>query len=185
MEVEVTDSEASLVDAAMAGGIGAFAALYDRYMERVYRYIYYHIGKQADAEDLTQQVFLNAWKAVGRYKRTGATFFGWLLAIAHNEVVSFFRKSKVTFYFDLEPAAEQRWANPEMEAESEYDRLTVRRAILRLKPEQQKVIVMRFIEGLDYADIAAALGKSEGNIRVIQHRALTQLRHLLGEEATV
>lgn len=176
------DAEWVLITASIGRNAQAFAALYDSYLDRVYNYVYYRVGNRPDAEDLTQQVFLNAWHAISRYKNTGATFIAWLLTIAHNLVVSFYRKSKETTYLELEPAAHQRWADPEAEALARNDRVTVRRAILRLKPEWQQVITMRFIENLEYSDIAAALGKTEGNVRVIQHRALAELQRLLVRE---
>lgn len=176
---ERADAEGALIAASIGGDGPAFAALYDMYLDRVYNYVYYRVGNRPDAEDLAQQVFLNAWHAIGRYRQTGATFTGWLLAIAHNLVVSFHRKSKDTAYLELEPAAHQRWADPEAETLARNDRVAVRRAILRLKPEWQQVIVMRFIENLEYADIAAAVGKTEGDVRVIQHRALLELQRLL------
>lgn len=177
-----TEVEGAVIEAAVAGGVQAFASLYDSYVERVHNYIYYRVGNRPDAEDLTQQVFLNAWNAIGRYQRTGASFVAWLLTIAHNQVVSFYRRRKDESYIEIEPASEARWADPEGEALSGQDRLAVRRAVLRLKPDQQQVITMRFFEGLDYADIAAALGKKEGNIRVIQHRAIAELHRLLARE---
>lgn len=182
---EDTEAEAHLIDASVRGGVQAFAALYDRYVERVYRHVYYRVGNRPDAEDLTQQVFLNAWKAIGRYRRTGASFIAWVFTIAHNEVVSFYRRTKNESYLDVEVESRERWADPEGEAISQYDALAVRRAILQLKPEQQQVIVMHFIENLEYADIAASLSKSEGNVRVIQHRALAELRRLLEQEVKV
>ncbi|MBI2952704.1 MAG: sigma-70 family RNA polymerase sigma factor [Chloroflexi bacterium] len=179
------EDEQVLVDAAIGGYVQAFAALYDRHIDRVYRYVYYRVGNQSDAEDLTQQTFLQAWQAIGRYRRTGASFIAWLLTIAHNLVMSFFRRAKETHYLELEPVDWRRWTDPEGETFARYDRLIVRRAILRLKPEQQAVITLRFIEHFDYAEIAAALGKSEGNIRVIQHRALASLRRLLDKEVNL
>lgn len=179
---ETTNAEWVLITASIGRNAQAFATLYDSYLDRVYNYVYYRVGNRPDAEDLTQQVFLNAWNAIGRYKNTGATFIAWLLTIAHNLVVSFHRKSKETTYLELEPAAHQRWANPEAETLARNDRVAVRHAILRLKPEWQQVITMRFLENLDYSDLAAALGKTEGNIRVIQHRALAELQRLLVRE---
>ncbi|HLE82665.1 MAG TPA: sigma-70 family RNA polymerase sigma factor [Dehalococcoidia bacterium] len=176
------DAEGALVDASIGGDVQAFAALYDEHVERVYKYVYYRVSNRHDAEDLTQQVFLNAWHRIGRYQRTGATFIAWLFTIAHNLVVSFHRRTKEVDYLVQEPASRQRWSDPEGETFARYDRLAVRRAILRLKPDQQQVITMRFIDDLEYQDIAAALGKTEGNIRVIQHRALRELQRLLAHE---
>ena len=179
------DAEEALVDAAIAGDVQAFAALYDRHLARVYRHVYYLVGRRADAEDVTQQVFLQAWQAIGRYRRTEAPFIAWLLTIAHNLVASLYRGAKQTRTLDFEPAIRERWADPEAEALAGYDRLAVRRAILRLKPEQRQVIVLRFVERLEHAEVAAAFGKSEGNVRVIQHRALAELRRLLAYEVGV
>ena len=176
------DAEEDLIDAAVGGETQAFAALYDRHLERVYRHLYYWVGNRSDAEDLTQQVFLNAWRSIGSYRRTGASFIAWLLKIAHNQVVSAHRRAKEACHLDVELVSRDRWGDPEAVALAKHDHMAMRRAILRLKPEQQQVVVMRFIEHFDYSEIAAALGKSEGNIRVIQHRALTELRRLLAHE---
>lgn len=175
-------AEARLLDAAIAGDDAAFAELYDLHLTRVYRHVYYRVGNRADAEDLTQQVFLQAWRAIGRFQRTGAPFIAWLLTIAHNLVVSFYRQAKDQSALDLDPIALERWSNPEHEVLAEYDRLAVRSAVLQLRPEQQHVVTMRFLENFEYATIARVLGKSEGNVRVIQHRALNELRRLLRGE---
>ncbi|MDO8689501.1 MAG: sigma-70 family RNA polymerase sigma factor [Dehalococcoidia bacterium] len=182
---ESVDDERAVIDAATAGGVEAFATLYDWYMERVYNYVHYRVGNRQDAEDLTQQVFLNAWHAISRYRQTGATFVAWLFTIAHNQLVSFRRGAKPVSYLEEEPPTQARWADPEAEAVSNHDQAAVRRAILRLKPDQQQVITMRFLEDLEFADIAAALGKKEGNIRVIQHRAMVELQRLLEHEVVV
>jgi len=177
-----SEAEAALIDRAVAGDTGAFAQLYDLHLTRVYRHVYYRVGSRADAEDLTQQVFLQAWRAIGRYRRSGAPFVAWLLTIAHNLVVSFYRQTKVEPALEMDPVAHDRWANPEREVVAAYDRLAVRSAILRLKPEQQQIVTMRFLESFDYGTIAAAVGKTEGNVRVILHRALSELRRLLERE---
>jgi RNA polymerase sigma-70 factor, ECF subfamily len=174
--------EVNLVERAQAGDAEAFAKLYDLNVARVYRYVYYHLGNQADAEDVTQQTFLQAWRSVRTYKPGPSPLIAWLLTIAHNTAVSLRRRTKDETRFEVEPAATHRWSDPEAQALSRYDRLAVRRAILQLRPDQQQVILLRFLEQLDYEQIAAALGKREGNIRVIQHRALIELRRLLAGE---
>lgn len=178
----VADTDRALIDRAIDGDAAAFTALYDHYFERVYRHVYYWVGNRTDAEDLVQQVFLQAWRAIGRYRHT-ASFAAWLFTIAHNAVRQFHRDRKRTEPLDLdvadEPAAGARWTDPEATALTGHDRAAVRQAILRLRDEQRQVVIMRFVEELDCADVAAALGKSEGNIRVIQHRAMQELRRLL------
>jgi RNA polymerase sigma-70 factor (ECF subfamily) len=181
-DTPTVDAEVALVEAAIRGDALAFACLYDRHVERVYRHIHYRVGNRSDAEDLTQQVFLQAWRAINRYEQTGAPFITWLLTIAYHTVVSFTRRLKVVPPLEIEPIADERWADPEAEALAQYDRDVVREAILRLKPDQQQVIIMRFVEHMENEDVAAALGKSVGNVRVIQHRALLELRRLLTHE---
>jgi len=176
------DDEIALVEAAIHGDVRAFTALYDRHADRVYRHVYYRVANQPDAEDLTQQVFLQAWRAIDRYQQTGAPFVAWLLTIAYHVVVSHTRRVKPTSSLELEPASTDRWGDPEGETMTRFERTAVRTAILRLKPDQQQVIIMRFVEHFDHADVAAALGKSEGYVRVIQHRALNELRRILAHE---
>jgi len=181
----ISEDEIALVEAAIGGDARAFAALYDRHADRVFRHVYYRVANQSDAEDLTQQVFLQAWRAIDRYQRTGAPFVAWLLTIAYHVVVSHTRRSKPTSSLELEPATTERWADPEGETMSRFEQQAVRTAILRLKPDQQQVIMMRFVEHFDHADVAAALGKSEGYVRVIQHRALNELRRILTHEVNL
>jgi RNA polymerase sigma-70 factor (ECF subfamily) len=176
------DWGATLAAAASAGDVPAFAALYDRHVERVYRHIYYRVGNQADAEDLTQQVFLQAWRAIGGYRTTGAPFLAWLFAIAGNAVADFHRRAKPSGSWDPDFDQVDPWADPEDRALARYDGAVVRRAVLRLKPEQQQVVVMRFVEDLSHAEIAAGLGKSEANVRVVLFRALGELRRLLAAQ---
>lgn len=173
--------EVRLIEAAASGDSQAFAALYDQHLERVYRYVYHWVGDRSDAEDLTQQTFLRAWQAIGRYQRRAA-FIAWLLTIAHNQVISFFRKAKEPVVPDLDLIVDEKAADPEVETLATYDRLAIRRAILRLKPDQQQVVVMRFIESFPFTDIAAAMGKNQATVRVIQFRALAELRRLLARE---
>jgi len=132
-----------------------------------------------DAEDLAQQVFLQAWRALGRYRQTGTPFVAWLFTIAHNVVVSFYRRQRPTTPLDTETLDWPDELRPEAVAELgiEYER--VRQAMQHLKPEQQQVLAMRFLEDLPFRDIALALGKSEVNVRVMQHRALLELRRVL------
>jgi RNA polymerase sigma-70 factor (ECF subfamily) len=173
------EEEAALVAKAIDGDQRAFTALYDRHHDRIYRHIIYRVRRVEDVEDLTQQVFLQAWRALGRYRQTGSPFIAWLLTIAHNVVVSFYRRNKVVYSLEAdlpEPASEERM---EGIAEARLEGERVRNAMVFLRPEQQQVLTMRFLEHLEYRDIAQAVGKSEGNVRVIQHRALQELRRLL------
>ena len=179
---ETTADIGLLINGAVSGNADDFGRLYDLYVERVYRHIYYRVGNTKDAEDLTQQVFLRAWKAIGRYQKTSSPFLAWLMRISHNMVIDFYRLKKDITYLDSELASKDLDSFPERLAEEHYNQQQLRKAILQLPDEQQQVILMSFIEGFTYAEIASSLGKSEGAIRVIVHRALKKMRHMLEVE---
>ncbi len=175
------EDETDLITLATKGDEGAFAELYDRHHDRVLRFIYHRVGRVEDAEDLTQKVFLQAWRALPRYRQTEVPFSGWLLAIAHNVAVSFLRTRKPT-----EPPLED-WSalrgpsDLDGAAERFDSQARIREAIRQLSPDQQAVVTLRFLEDLEYAEVAAIMGKAEGAVRVIQCRALQRLRRLVGE----
>lgn len=154
------------------------------HVDRVYRHIYYRVGNEADAEDLTQQVFLKAWQAIGRYKKMASPFVAWLMTISHNLVVDFYRTRKDRAYLEAEVLADGPASRPEQTAEASFEQQRLRRAISQLGGEEQQVVILRFIEGFEFAEIASLLEKKEGNIRVILHRALVKLRNILEKEKT-
>ena len=179
-----TSDEAMLVQRAVGHDAGAFGRLYDMHVDRVYRHIYYRVGNEADAEDLTQQVFLKAWQAIGRYKKMASPFVAWLMTISHNLVVDFYRTRKDRAYLEAEVLADGPASRPEQAAEAGFEQQRLRRAISQLGGEEQQVVILRFIEGFEFAEIASLLKKKEGNIRVILHRALVKLRNILEKEKT-
>ncbi len=171
--------EAILVQKAIGHNAEAFGRLYDMHVDRVYRNIYYRVGNEADAEDLTQQVFLKAWQAIGKYKKMASPFVAWLMTISHNLVIDFYRTRKDRAYLEAEVLADDSAESPERAAEASFEQQRLRRAILQLGGDEQQVVMLRFIEGFDFAEIASLLKKKEGNIRVILHRALVKLRSIL------
>ena len=168
-----------LVERAIDGDAYAFGRLYDMHVDRVYRHVCYRVGSVVDAEDLTQQVFLRAWQAIRRYKKTTIPFLAWLIKISHNLVVDFYRSNKVVTYLDLDFVAGKPSSNPEPLVEARFEQQQMRQAIFELPVDQQQVVLMRFIEGFSYSEIAASISKSEGAVRVILHRALVRLRIIL------
>lgn len=181
-ETYSTENVNLLVERAIGGDAEAFGSLYDIFVDRIYQYVYYRVRSKDDVEDITQQVFIRAWKAINKYRITSKPFIAWLLKISQNLVRDFYRSRKVTISIDNEmeiPGADE---SPERQAESEYEQKEIRRIISALPDEQRQVIMMKFIEGFSYTEIAASLQKSEGAIRVIQHRALKKMRSMLEEE---
>jgi len=174
--------ESSLIQRAIRRDVDAFGRLYDMYVDRVYRHIYYRLGNVADTEDLTQQVFLKAWQAIGRYKKTASPFLAWLITISHNMVVDFYRTKKNKTYLENGATPDDSVSSPEQVTEARFVQHRLRRAILQLRGDQQQVVLLRFIEGFQFKEIASLLGKSDGAIRVILHRALVKLRQILERE---
>ena len=171
-----------LVQRAIGHDAEAFGRLYDMHVDRVYRHVYYRVSNAHDAEDLTQQVFLKAWQAIHRYKKEASPFIAWLMTISHNLVVDFYRTKKDRAYLEAEVLASDPASSPEQATEASLEQQRLRRAILHLGGDEQQVVILRFIEGFEFAEIASVLNKKEGNIRVILHRALVKLRDMLEKE---
>lgn len=179
--MSVNDTEDKLVRKAVKRDRAAFTALYDRYVAQVYRHVYYKVTNQADTEDITQEVFIRAWKAIDKYNKTGIPFIAWLNTIAGHLVIDHYRKKKEAVNIDDVADAIQDVQNPGPEsiAETNFDNALIKEAVLKLKGDKQKVILMHFIDDLSYEETARALHKSEGAVRVIQYRALSDLKRLL------
>jgi RNA polymerase sigma-70 factor (ECF subfamily) len=173
------DEERALVQRAIDRDSTAFAELYDRHVVRVYRHIYYLVNDGREAEDLTAQTFLKAWEAIDRYKERGAPFVAWLLRIGHNLTVSHLRAKRDHSALDEGFIDQKQNRNPEEALEISSEQTSVREALLGLRDEQRQVIMLRFVEELDYREVAAMIGKSVPAVRVIQHRALGNLRKLM------
>jgi RNA polymerase sigma-70 factor (ECF subfamily) len=173
------EEERRLVQHAIARDSTAFAALYDCHVVRVYRHIYYMVTDAREAEDLTAQTFLKAWEAVDRYKERGAPFVAWLLRIAHNLTVSHLRSKRDHGVLEDIYVDHKVYRNPEQALDQSSDESSVREAVLKLRDEQRQVIMLRFVEEMDYREVAAVIGKSVPAVRVIQHRALGNLRKMM------
>ena len=171
--------ESRLVACAIDRDASAFAELYDRHVVRVYRHIFYLVSDVREAEDLTAQTFLKAWEAIDRYKEKGAPIVAWLLRIAHNLTISFLRSKRNHGTLEETVVDQKLHRNPEEALEQSTDEASVRRAILHLREEQRQVIILRFVEELDYREVAEMIGKSVPAVRVIQHRALGNLRKIM------
>jgi RNA polymerase sigma-70 factor (ECF subfamily) len=173
-----------LVDQAAAGDPAAFGALYERFLEPIYRYFYYRTGQVAEAEDLTEQVFLRAWQTVSRFRWQGRPFLAWLYRVAHNLHVNHVRARRLDVPLDENARAHQTIADPHAARQlaRTIDADLLMRGIRQLTPEQQEVILLRFGEGLETAQIAKVLDKQEGAVRALQMRAMQRLRQVLAFE---
>ena len=180
---QTEDSE--LIALAAKGDRKAFGALYERYVLKVFRHAYYLTNDTHTAEDITAQTFLNALEAIHRYEDRGVSLLAWLLRIAYNLTINH-KKVRQNGATTLPEWVQEEGTEfiPEASCEAKSDGERVWAGVRRLRGDQRQVIVMRFLDGLSYPDIAKVLGKSIGAVRVIQYRALHSLRRKLDDETT-
>ncbi len=184
--VTETDDDV-IVSRAAAGDREAFGRLYERYQLRVYRHAQYLTNDHALAEDVTSQTFLKALEAIPRFEHRGAPFVAWLLRIACNLVINYRKSPRNSGHSQLTEAIEANdiTCMPDLSCEVKLDGKPVWDEVRKLPTEQQRVIIMRFVFDLGYPEIARALGKSVGAVRVTHFRALNNLRtHMLEGGAT-
>jgi RNA polymerase sigma-70 factor (ECF subfamily) len=160
----------------------AFGQLYDRFVDKIYKYIYYRVNSKTEAEDLTAHVFLKSWEAIGRYHWTDRPFGAWLYRIAHNVVVDYFRTHRDIASLDDATATEHIGSDFEDVIEHQMTADSLRIALSRLTHDQQEVIILKFLEGYNTTEIAEILGKQEGAVRTLQHRALTRLTAMFSQQ---
>lgn len=176
----MVDGEDKIIERAIRGEASAFGLLYDQYEPKIYRFILLRTSRREEAEDLTHQVFLNAWQRIGAYRSEGHPFGSWLYRIARNLVIDHYRtkKNQVSLdevdpeIFSFAPAHEET-----MDRKMLFAKVT--KAMLTLKQEHQDVLIMRFVEELSHKEIAETLGKTEGAIKLLQHRAIQGLKKIL------
>ncbi len=166
----------------------ALAEIYDRYAQPVYHYLYRLLDDPVQAEDLTGEVFLRLLRALPTSRAPRTNLRGWLYRVAHNLAMDWYRRHPkgATVEWDdglaLEEGADAGGRSPAAVVEGKQARQQLRAAIRQLTQAQQQVLVLRFVEGRTVAESAHLLDKSEGAVKVLQHRAIQRLRKLLDRE---
>ncbi|MCO6449441.1 MAG: sigma-70 family RNA polymerase sigma factor [Caldilineales bacterium] len=156
----------------------AFGELYERHVDRIYNYIYYRVGSQEDAEDLTAHTFFQALDNIGRYEDRGAPFSAWLYRIAHNTVANLHRHRSRHKAIPLDDAATTREKRPTpgVAVEQKESKAELLDAIQRLPEERQQLLILKFVDRLPNAQIGQIMGRSESSIKSLYHRTLIALR---------
>lgn len=169
---------AELVSRAAEGSEAAFGQIYDLYFDKLYRFVFYRVNHQETAEDLVAETFIRVWKKI-REVSDAAAFNGWVYQIARNLVIDHYRTRKSTVDLtELENVLTYE-DNAVAKTDLGFDQREFLEAVKKLSPDQQTVVKLKFIDELENEEISQVLNKSEGAIRVIQHRALAALRELL------
>ena len=180
---ELRRSEEDLVRRAKQQDQEAFSRLYEGYFDKIYRYIVIKVGNETEAEDMTQQVFLNALQSISSFRWQGVPFSSWLYRIAHNQVVDYFRKkTKRPGTFDDVPhniSDSNKNNDPQKTTEHNLNIEQLLVAAQQLTEAQREVISLRFTSDLSTAEVAKIMGKSQGAIKALQHSAIVALRKKL------
>lgn len=171
--------EQALVGRAQQHQQDAFAELYERYFDKIYRYCVFKIGNRAEAEDMAQQVFLKAAKSISSFKWRNIPFSAWLYRIAHNQIVDYLRKKSRQTSLPLDEAVAVSDSNPQKTAELKMDIEQMLVATRGLTPAQREVISLRFAGELPIARVAEVMGRSQGAVKALQHSAIVALRKAL------
>ncbi len=178
----LTALDRELLELARKYNSQALAEIYDRYAERIYGYLYRLVGDAAQAEDLTSEVFLRLLRALSRSCGPREQLSGWLYRVAHNLAMDWFRQQARASNLSLDEGMVSHDDAPPALVEGFQSSQRLRLALSQLTSTQQQVIVLRFGEGLKVAEVGRILGKSEGAIRILQHRAIRRLKKLLEQE---
>lgn len=186
-----SDKVEDLVDRAKAGDTDAFAGLYDRYLDVVFRYISYRVGTRPLAEDLTSETFLRALRGMGGFTWQGRDFGAWLITIARNLIADHYKSSRYRLEITIADMATSDVVRTESSQESaespegavlrSFTNAALLTAVKQLNPSQQECLVLRFLQGLTVAETAKIMGKNEGAIKTLQYRAVRTLAQLLPE----
>ena len=180
----IAEDLVALVARAQQGDAEAFGALYDRYVDVVYRYVYYRVGNASLAEDMVSETFLRALRRIGSFTWQGRDFGAWLVTIARNLIADHFKSSR--YKLEVQTAdmldADRATDGPEDEVLDALTNVTLLEAVKMLGAEQQECIVLRFLQGFSVTETTQAMGKNEGAIKALQYRAVQSLKRLLPAE---
>lgn len=173
-----------LVDRAQQGDRDALEELYLLHFDRIYSYLHMSVGNRYDAEDLTTQTFVKMLESIGRFRWQAAPFSAWLFRIAHNLAMDHFRASR---RWQPEEDVPEPPGSEEASAEDQAMHVLGRQSMVelidKLSPEQQQVLTLKFVFNFPNAEVATILGKTEGAIKSLQHRALVSLEKQLARGA--
>jgi RNA polymerase sigma-70 factor (ECF subfamily) len=171
--------EKQLIERSVEGESSAFGSLYDRYLPKIYRFVFFKVGHREEAEDLTQQIFMSAWENISAFQEQGLPISSWLYKIARNRVIDHYRTKKTHVPLDVVPEEVAQLAEELEETDKKLLLERIYSSLHKLTDDQQEIIVLRFIEELTNREIADVLEKNEIAVRVLQHRAIKNLKKIL------
>ncbi len=177
---------AALVELAQQGDAEAFGQLYQRYVDTVFRYVYVRVGSRETAEDLTSETFLRALRRIGSFTWQGRDVGAWFVTISRNLIADHYKSGRYRLELTTDDVTDSGAApvsaGPEAEVLEAMQNKVLLEAVKQLNAEQQECIVLRFLQGLSVSETAEIMGKNDGAIKALQHRAVRKLAELVGED---
>jgi RNA polymerase sigma-70 factor (ECF subfamily) len=178
----MTDEELKFIlEACQRGDKAAFGRIYDLYAERLYKFIYLRVGHKEIAEDILADSFVKVWTKIGHVNSSKA-LSSWVFQIAKNNIIDYYRVRKSTIAIEEVEHTLEDASNPIEETELRLDQKRILVALNSLPRDQQQVIKYKFFEDLTNPEIALIMNKTEGAVRVIQHRAVVKLQEILRQK---
>jgi RNA polymerase sigma-70 factor (ECF subfamily) len=178
---EVAGDSWDLVRAAQEGDRGAFAQLYDRYVDVVFRYVLFRVGDRELAEDVTSETFLRALRRITSVTYQGRDVGAWFVTIARNLVLDHVKSSRFRLEVSTAEIDDPRRveSGPEQQVLSKVTSSALLDCVRKLGADQRECIVLRFLQGLSVAETAVIMSRNEGAVKALQHRAVRRLAQLL------
>ena len=181
----MSDDLKQMIQHAIRGDSGAISHLYERFADKIYRYVSYRVSSTPDAEDITAEVFVSMLNGLPKYRETGAPFEAWLYRIAAARVADFHRRNARRPQVELPETLRSDAPAPEAHLEDQQELQTLKTAIAQLGEEHRMVLILRFVERKSHQEVAEIIGKGVSAVRSIQHRALIELASLLGSDEKI
>ena len=178
---QIENQENETIEKAIQGDLDAFSDLYQKYILRIYNYIYYRVGSTSEAEDLTAKVFFRAFDHIKSYRNLGLPFSAWLYRIAHNFVANWHRDNSRRQEVPLEEHEDMHAhvVPPETALLQNQEIEALLRIIRTFPPDRQQLIILKYVEDLPNNEIALIMRRSESAIKSLYHRTLVELRKAL------
>jgi RNA polymerase sigma-70 factor (ECF subfamily) len=170
---------------AQRGQEQAISALYEMYVDAIYRYVLYRVPTAEDAEDLTAEVFLRMVEGLPKYQITSVPFEAWLYRIAAARIADFYRRRKRHPQVALPETLTDYRTLPEDQVQHDQEIANLRSILNQFNADEQTILILRFVERKSHQEVASILGKSTNAVKAAQHRALIRLAALLGSEDKV
>ncbi len=179
LQPQILDAEVEiLVSASQRGDSAAFGKIYDFFVSPIYRYLYYRVGS-AEAEDLTELVFLKTWENIRSYRQANRRFSAWLFRIAHNVVIDFYRSNHFQGILSEDLPDLRREANSRELAHRHFDQQLLSQAMKELKDHYRQILILKYMNDLSNEEIGQIMGRSQAALRILQYRALKSLKRTL------